>query len=313
MSNNFIATMLMLASTLSLSLTGVFAKFLSEEMSTQLHAFIRFILPALVLILPMVLNRISLPQAGMWRTLMIRAACLASCQVCFIHAIGELTLVESIVLFSTGPLFMPVLEKVIFGNQVKAVTLGCLFLTFVGVLFLAGDVRTVELKPELLLGLLAGVFNAGSQVSLFRASQYQLSSVAINFWCFLIAAVLMSPMLMILELPSGDSLLLDFPFEHSFIWIMAFTMTLMIINTQLCRSKAYRLVSSGSALAPLIYTNLVFSLIWQWLLFDETLTPQKYLGLAIIVSATLINTFWGKLSFRFQLNVNNNSPVEKRQ
>ncbi|MDT1800362.1 hypothetical protein QK887_24960, partial [Salmonella enterica subsp. enterica serovar Oslo] len=67
---------------------------------------------------------------------------------------------------------------------------------FVGVVMLAGNTGSIEWRPELLAGLSAGLFNAGSQLSLYRAAQSDMRSIEIHGWTFLVAALLLSPLLM---------------------------------------------------------------------------------------------------------------------
>jgi len=62
-------------------------------------------------------------------------------------------------------------------------------------------------------------------------------------------------------------------------------------STQFFRSKAYRLVDSNSELAPLIYTNLIFAMLFQLLFFDTSMSLMQIVGTGLIVLATLLNTF----------------------
>ena len=113
--------------------------------------------------------------------LWLRAVCIAACQVCFIYALMHLSLVESVVLFSTGPLFIPLLEKLMFSVSLSRMNLVGLVVTFIGVTLLAGDVSGIEIRAELLVGLAAGLFNAGSQLSLYRISQSRLNAFETAF------------------------------------------------------------------------------------------------------------------------------------
>lgn len=65
--------------------------------------------------------------------------------------------------------------------------------------------------------------------------------------------------------------------------------SLLIINTQIFRSKAYKLASSGSQLAPLIFTNLLFTAIWQATFFNESFNVYQLIGLGLIVFASMLN------------------------
>ncbi|MBO0180516.1 EamA family transporter, partial [Vibrio parahaemolyticus] len=69
-------------------------------------------------------------------------------------------------------------------------------------------------------------------------------------------------------------------------------MSLMIINTQVFRSKAYKLASSGSQLAPLIFTNFLFTAVWQSLFFEDRMSQSQIVGMSLIVLAIILNTCW---------------------
>ncbi|WP_157097623.1 EamA family transporter [Photobacterium sp. J15] len=63
-----------------------------------------------------------------------------------------------------------------------------------------------------------------------------------------------------------------------------------IVGTQMFHAKAYKLVNSGSELTPLIFTNLIFAVIWQICFFHENLAVNKIAGITLIVLATLSST-----------------------
>ncbi|MEZ9657682.1 MULTISPECIES: DMT family transporter [unclassified Vibrio] len=301
------ATTFMLLSTFSLSLSGLMAKYLSEVMPTSLLSFVRFLLPSLFLFLFLTFYKISKPTREMWKPLVMRAIFMVACQWCFLTSLQTLTLVEGVVLFSTGPLFIPLLEKLIFATKIHTMTIVCLAITFVGVVLMAGDWSQFELgseffRPTLLLGLLAGVFNSGSQVSLYRASKTSLTPAELNAWTFLVAAIIVIPMVVFTSVSavpdvveSSGSLSALWSFDD-LRWIVlgALGLAMFTINTQIFRSKAYKLADSGSQLAPLIFTNMLFSALWQGLFFDDVFSTQQMIGINLIVVASITNTLLAK-------------------
>lgn len=304
------ATTFMLLSTFSLSLSGLMAKYLSEMMPISLLSFVRFFLPSLFLFLFLMFYKITKPSLDMWKPLVMRAIFMVACQWCFLTSLQTLTLVEGVVLFSTGPLFIPLLEKLMFGTKIHTTTIACLAITFVGVVMMAGDWSQFEFgseffRPALLLGLLAGMFNSGSQVSLYRASKTSLTPAELNAWTFLIAAIIVIPMVVftsvsaapdVLESAADNgtlSALLSFD-ALRWIGLGAFGLALFTINTQIFRSKAYKLADSGSQLAPLIFTNMLFSALWQSLFFDDVFSTQQLIGINLIVVASITNTLLAK-------------------
>ncbi|OBS95481.1 hypothetical protein A9261_14975 [Vibrio tasmaniensis] len=304
------ATAFMLLSTFSLSLSGLMAKYLSVSMPVSFLSFVRFLLPSLFLFLFLMFYKITKPSLDMWKPLVMRAIFMVACQWCFLTSLQTLTLVEGVVLFSTGPLFIPLLEKLMFGTKIHTTTVICLVVTFFGVVMMAGDWSQFEFgseffRPALLLGLLAGVFNSGSQVSLYRASKTSLTPAELNAWTFLVAAIIVIPMVVFtsvsaapdgLEGAAGNgtfSALLSFE-GLGWIGLGAFGLALFTINTQIFRSKAYKLADSGSQLAPLIFTNMLFSALWQSLFFDDVFSTQQLIGINLIVVASITNTVLAK-------------------
>ncbi|EGR0932039.1 DMT family transporter [Vibrio parahaemolyticus] len=284
----------MLMSTLSLSVTGLLAKQLSEALSVTMFSFLRFFLPALILLLVLIPKGIKLPKSTELKPTLLRALCIGLSQLCFIASLQTLTLVESVVLFATGPLFMPVIEKLVWHGKIRASTVFGIAMAFSGVVLLAGTEGEFTLRYDLLLGLAGGLFNSGSQLTLYKVSKSNMSPLEINFWAFSFAALFILPLALIND---GSGLLGAHSFslsvEPSVLWLLV--MSMLIINTQVFRAKAYQLASSGSQLAPLIFTNLLFTAVWQSLFFADVMSRTQIAGMGLIVLATVLNGCWDVL------------------
>ncbi|EIU6828417.1 DMT family transporter [Vibrio parahaemolyticus] len=284
----------MLMSTLSLSVTGLLAKQLSEALSVTMFSFLRFFLPALILLLVLIPKGIKLPKSTELKPTLLRALCIGLSQLCFIASLQTLTLVESVVLFATGPLFIPVIEKLVWHGKIRASTVFGIVMAFSGVVLLAGTEGEFTLRYDLLLGLAGGLFNSGSQLTLYKVSKSNMSPLEINFWAFSFAALFILPLALIND---GSGLLGAHSFslsvEPSVLWLLV--MSMLIINTQVFRAKAYQLASSGSQLAPLIFTNLLFTAVWQSLFFADVMSRTQIAGMGLIVLATVLNGCWDVL------------------
>ncbi|EML0298065.1 DMT family transporter [Vibrio parahaemolyticus] len=284
----------MLMSTLSLSVTGLLAKQLSEALSVTMFSFLRFFLPALILLLVLIPKGIKLPKSTELKATLLRALCIGLSQLCFIASLQTLTLVESVVLFATGPLFMPVIEKLVWHGKIRASTVFGIVMAFSGVVLLAGTEGEFTLRYDLLLGLAGGLFNSGSQLTLYKVSKSNMSPLEINFWAFSFAALFILPLALIND---GSGLLGAHSFslsvEPRVLWLLV--MSMLIINTQVFRAKAYQLASSGSQLAPLIFTNLLFTAVWQSLFFADVMSRTQIAGMGLIVLATVLNGCWDVL------------------
>ncbi|MCR9772409.1 DMT family transporter [Vibrio harveyi] len=287
----------MLMSTLSLSVTGLLAKQLSDDLSVTMFSFLRFFTPALILLVMLRFKNLTLPTAGTIKPIVLRALFIAMCQLCFIASLQTLTLVEGVVLFATGPLFMPIVEKLFMRGQIRMSTIVALVMAFSGVILLAGADGEFTWRIDLLLGLAGGLFNSGSQLTLYKASKNGLSPLEINFWTFGTAALLILPLVFVNDASMLVNSLSISTFETPNT-ALVFLMSLLIINTQVFRSKAYQLASSGSQLAPLIFTNLLFTAVWQWTFFDDQMSHSQVAGVSLIVLATVLNTCWVRFSAR---------------
>ncbi|HHP0464332.1 TPA: DMT family transporter [Vibrio harveyi] len=287
----------MLMSTLSLSVTGLLAKQLSDDLSVTMFSFLRFFTPALILLVMLRFKNLTLPTAGTIKPIVLRALFIAMCQLCFIASLQTLTLVEGVVLFATGPLFMPIVEKLFMRGQIRMSTIVALVMAFSGVILLAGADGEFTWRIDLLLGLAGGLFNSGSQLTLYKASKSGLSPLEINFWTFGTAALLILPLVFVNDTSMLVNSLSISTFETPNT-ALVFLMSLLIINTQVFRSKAYQLASSGSQLAPLIFTNLLFTAVWQWTFFDDQMSYSQVAGVSLIVLATVLNTCWVRFSAR---------------
>jgi len=289
MSNQLYPVLFMLASTFSLSLTGLFTKYLGQYFEPSLLSFLRFIVPALI-ILAMTRKLYIRPTGAIGKMIWIRALCIAACQICFIYSLNHLSLVESVVLFGTGPLFLPMLERLMFSIPLNWISVSGLMLTFSGVLLLAGDVSAVNLRVELLVGLASGLFNAGSQLSLHRISRSDMGAFEINFWTFLYAAIVLSPYIGY-RFFTAEQMVDTYGSTPFVLIVVILSVSFLIINTQVFRAKAYRLVESGSQLAPLIFTNLMFTALWQWLFYAQSYSFTQLMGLTFIVLANMFAVF----------------------
>ncbi len=296
-SQSTLAMSYMLSSTLSLSVTGLITGYLANYFVAVDLALIRFLVPAVILFVVLTITGLRLPPTSMRKVLAIRAFSIAACQLCFIYALGKLSLIESVVLFGTGPLFIALFEKCLYNIELAVRTTTALLFTFIGVIFLAGDPSGFTFKPELLIGLLSGVFNAGSQLSLHRASKGEMSGVENNAWTFLIAGIFLIPFAVIFHKTIG----VDYGIGDisTIMYAAIAVLTVMIINTQVCRYKAYKSAATNTQVAPLIYTNLVFTAMFQITLFDTTFTLSQLAGIALIILGNSIPALYPLLKLRY--------------
>ncbi|KAB7624235.1 DMT family transporter [Alkalilimnicola sp. S0819] len=272
----------MLISTFSLSLTAALAKVLGGSIPITGLISLRFFAPALLAFGIMAAIRWETPKWEAVPALALRGFWLICTQACLFFAIMNLPLAEAVLFFSTGPLFIPLVERILFTRPLPgAVFLGVL-LGFLGVLILL-TVESLRFEPYTLVGLAAGLFSALSQVTFHGISKGSLSPVAQMAWSFPVAvafSVLLWP------LDAGSSAPLQ-PWDWP--WLLVALLAVLTLNTQVFRSRALRAADHTSNIAPLIYTTPVFTYLWQYLWFDEPLSITGVLGAVLVVCGGIIS------------------------
>ncbi|XQF89555.1 EamA family transporter [Pseudoalteromonas espejiana] len=150
----------------------------------------------------------------------------------------------------------------------------------------------------------------GSQITLFRASKINLPMMVINGWSFALASLFMVPVLMFTSAEASFYQGFAIDMSDYGLLLMVALIGFSTAATQFFRGKAYRLASSNSQLAPLIYSNLLFALLFQLIFYDTTLSLSQVIGSALIVLACIINTFAPNWLLRRQVKLDKKSALK---
>lgn len=273
---------LMLLSILCLSLSSFFAKLLADVVLLNILLLVRLGVPATIMLVFSYCRRAKYPDLSTLKILGKRSVFIALAQLCFFMSLTQLSLIEVAVLFSTGPLFIPLIEKLLYSKAISAVTLLTLMASFVGVLLQSQVLSGVEFRWALLTGLLSGFFSACSQVFMYRASKINLDATVINGVTFALALLIVLPMAFLFNPPentSSSSILLDHTGLHL---VLVLIMGSLSVGTQVFRTKAYQKATSTAEFAPIFYLNICFAALLQITFFEVLFTYEQILGLAII-------------------------------
>lgn len=271
---------LMILSTLCLSLSGFVAKFLEEVVPINFLLIARLIIPAMIMLFAaLVWVKASFPALREVLVISRRSIFIALTQFCFFSALMNLSLIELAVLFSTGPLFIPVLERVFYGVKLSLPIILTLIVSFTGLIIQSGISEGVDFQWGMVLGLFAGFFNACSQVSMYRASKIKAHALMINGISFFFAAIFVLPV---------SFTMLDSNLSIETVSLLPYAILIAVmgglsVGTQLFRTSAYRKAMSTAELAPIFYLNILISALMQVLFFEETFTHYQILGMSLIV------------------------------
>jgi len=282
----------MLLCSVMLSFFTLFSKIASQQLPYFLITFLRFGVPFL-LILPYLLwtTRIKdLFFTNNFTLQVLRCGCILVYQYSIFYYLLHSSLLNATVLQNAAPLFMPILERVLFGIKFHRKGAISILISFAGVLFILQPSR--ELLASLsIAAFLAPLGQAGSQV--LYAHQARNENHKSNlFYLFLLTAVVSGAVYVgSLFVENGNTF-------ASIQWIQGKNFSLFIvinlvllgltsIFNQSLRGLAYR-YASASALAPFLYVSLLISVIFDWAFFHRLPGWMSLLGAALVVCGGMI-------------------------
>ncbi|HEV3269525.1 MAG TPA: DMT family transporter [Candidatus Rhabdochlamydia sp.] len=282
-----------LLSTIGISLFGLFSKFGLDDTPFFLITFLRFAIP-FILLLPFSLAKYSVVQlwkATNWRIQWLRSGCVLVYQYSFFYFLNQQSLLDAAILQNTSPLFILIFESLFHRQRLNMITLFSIAISFIGVLCI--------LQPDLgvisrisLVGFLIPVALAGSQV-IYSHQVHHIPQQSTLFFLFFLCSIFTG----VLYLFSGELFQVsNYGHTSSFVhlWILLGMGVTSIFN-QSFRGFAYR-YARPSILAPFSYVALLFSGLFDWLIFNRLPNLWSGLGLALIIIGSVIQ-FYGKKRF----------------
>lgn len=268
----------------SLAISGFFAKLAMRSVSLNLAITTRFVVPWM-------LTAGWLLTRGQWSSVrrpdlvacIPRALALCLAQYCLYAAIERCGLSLATILYNTGPIFITLHSSLRYRmfswQRLLAVSLG-----FSGVLLLSAGSLDAGNRDFLWLGLLAGLFQAASQILLHRATR-TLGTTLVMLHVYAVGSLFWLSLLSLLRPPlvhpdSGQT------WGWVALWLLGAALGSM--GNQQWRGEAYRRVDDPALLSPLIYLSIAVSLLLDHLVFYTHLRPLQGLGTVLIVGGALL-------------------------
>ena len=275
----------MILSALLIAILGLLAKLDQSAMPLSLAVFLRLLVPVLLLLPFMKLNEIKRSLFHANRIQWLRAGFAFAAQYCLFAYIMHASLLNAILLYNTGPLFIPLLSALIYHEKISQRAILSVMLGFIGIALVLHPHAT-DFNRYSLLGLASGFFMACSQVCFHKASHtetvnYNMFSVYALSSCFAIV-----PMLF------GNTSSLSLLLHLNLLTLLALLgMALASLGNQVFRYLAYKRTATPAHLAPFMYLAVLISGIIDWLGFHDTPTLLSSFGAILVLIATLIIAF----------------------
>lgn len=281
------AVVLTLLSAAALAAYTLFVKLGVSGLSVWSIAFLRFFLPLLIGIPYWWKNRI---WEHLWppknlKLQLWRGALVAGSQLSFVFYLTKASLVNANTLWGLGPIFVPIVARLMYGQKISRVTWVSIGISMLGVILILQPDRGI-FDVYVIFGILSGVGMAFSQV--LYGVNVERGRISENmFYLFLFGALFTLPMFLVSEATRE-------PFHFSFILALIIALiALMSFLNQFFRGLAYQ-ISTPVLMTPFLYTSIFLSGIFDWVIFDNPPDLINLIGFCLILLGAFIKWRWLK-------------------
>lgn len=267
----------MLVAGLLFACMGVFVKLGATDFSNIELVFYRSFIGLLLVTAIMRSQRASLVTRH-WRNHLWRGLSGTVALALFFYCITALPLATAVTLNYTAPLFLTLLTMLVFKDKFNLPLSLSIGVGFCGVvLLLHPSVQPGQLLPGI-LGLISG-FLAGVAYLNVRQLAMLGEPDARTVFYFTLTATLLSGLWMLFDTAH--------PVTRNSAWILlglGATATL----AQLAMTRAYR-VGKTLVVGALAYVTIIFASLFGMLIWNETLPPISWLGMAFIIASGVLS------------------------
>jgi len=265
---------LILLSEMFLVLSGMTVKYVADQLPLAMMVFCRNLF-GLLLLLPWMLRQgvtsISTSQLGLH---LLRAGVGVTAMGCLFYSWSVLPLAQAALLKQTAPLFIPLLAFLWLGERLPVVAKLALVLGFIGTAAILNPQQGV-LNIGVLIAVMGALLGAFAKVVVRKLRHTEPASRIVFYFALFAALISALPAYWQWQALSWQ--------QWGWLLLMAGSSTL----AQLLLSRAYGLAPAGR-LAPFTYGSVLFASLMGWLLWQESLTLNTLLGMALIVGAGLL-------------------------
>lgn len=255
---------------------GALIKTAAPELPTEMVVFLRNFFGLLTLLPWLYKTRLPSLKTERLGGHMLRAAFGLSAMYCFFYAIHHMPLANAVLLNYSAPVFAPVIAYYWLGERFSIWTYPAVGLGFVGIVFILHP-TVAFLTVATLVGMASGVLAAVAMVSIRRMANTEPATRIVFF--FTTFSVLFSaiPLLWAWQTPSPLALL------------AMVGAGMFATFGQLSLTRAYALAPAAQ-IGSLIYSAVVFSAIWGWLIWDEGLDRFFVIGTLLVATGAFLAT-----------------------
>ena len=273
----------MLLSATGLSVSILFVKLASPFFSFYQLAFLRFLIPLLILI-PFVTqakSRYLILKTSRIKAYFLRALLVAVGQLSIFYYISRSSVLNAIVLLNTGPLFIPILTWIFLKHPLRISTIISILISFSGVLLILGPDQGLFTLLSF-AGLLAGFCNGASQVVYGYNVSEEANIVSLFYLYFFTTFLTLFPFLFYVTSTGFDKLELSMISYQGLPMFYVFMTAIMSLGNQIFRGMSYKMGKPGT-MAVFLYLSVVLAGLWDWLFLGVVQSVSTIIGALLVI------------------------------
>lgn len=271
-----IAVLYALLSALGLASMGLFAKVAQQTVPYEVVVFFRFVI-SLIIVLAMVLNDNQCQLRTQRLPLhLLRDIFGFLALATMIYASHYISIVEIIMLNTTYPLFIPLIVMLYYKDKLSTRLLLGIGIGFIGVVCVLQPSNHHLNHVAALIALASGLFTALAIV-LTRALNRTDSNKTIGFYLFLFGT-----------LASALMVGTNWSLPPKAAWLLLLGVGISGVIYQQALAAAVQRISS-QYIAPIMYSSVIFSAIFEWYWWQELPNQLTVLGFALIFVGVLLS------------------------
>lgn len=279
---------LMSLSGFTMAVNFLFFQLALENINFQTLMFFRFLIPGcLILIFCQFVQFPRISVKYFWLHL-LRAIALVASQYALFFYLHQGSLVNGTLLFLTSPMFVPLINRLIFKRKHSPKHYVCIMMAFIGVIVVLHPGLNL-FEPVMLIGLSAGLCNACAQIVVHKVAQEE-NVLAMSLWMYSLCTVLSLSVAFVHPVAFEDGVAHLFN-AHVSQWLILVGIGALSILNQNCRTKAYGLVNKAASISPFVYLSLLFSVILSMVVYGQYPSLISVLGMVIIGVSIMIMVF----------------------
>ena len=289
--NNSLAIFYIIAGMTVFSVQDTLVRILSSEVSILQIMFLRSIVGLSVLFLILKIKKIPIIFSSQYPLLTIIRSILFMFAFLFYYiGLAYLPYAVTTALFFTTPFFITILSKIFLKENIGLIRLLTIIFGFTGVVIIANP--TFDSFNIFMIFPILCAFGYSASMIIIKITSDKDSVYSQTFHVYL-ATLLFAPLVTYIgssfDASIADNQVLNFVFRSWELnlytqYFLIFVVGVCVVAGFLLIFNAYR-VGKPFVIAPFEYTILLWSIFYGWLIWDEKVTIQSWIGMAMIVAA----------------------------